>query len=57
MTARLQDWLQGSFPAIVTPMEDNGDLDFQALDALIDWHVEKGPQALWSLGRRGSLLR
>ena len=53
MTARLQDWLQGSFPAIVTPMEDNGDLDFQALDALIDWHVEKGSSGLVVAGTTG----
>jgi 4-hydroxy-tetrahydrodipicolinate synthase len=53
MTVRVKDWLKGSLPAIVTPMEENGDLDFQAFDSLIDWHVEKGSSGLVVAGTTG----
>ena len=53
MTVRVKDWLKGSLPAIVTPMEENGDLDFRAFDSLIDWHVEKGSSGLVVAGTTG----
>lgn len=53
MSVRVQDWLKGSFPAIVTPMKNNGDLDFSAFDALIDWYVEKGSSGLVVAGTTG----
>ena len=31
--------IQGSIPALITPMLDNGDVDYPTLRKLIDWHV------------------
>ena len=53
MTVQVQDWLKGSFPAIVTPMRENGELDFPTFDSLIDWHVEKGSSGLVVAGTTG----
>ena len=33
---------KGSFVALVTPMTESGDVDFDALNALVEWHIEQG---------------
>ena len=38
--------VKGSIVAIVTPMKANGDLDLDALDKLVDFHVESGTKGL-----------
>ena len=45
--------LQGSFVALVTPMSTNGSLDFNALEALIEWHIESGTDGIVSVGTTG----
>lgn len=45
--------IQGSIVAIVTPMFPNGDLDFEALDRLLEWHVESGTDAVVVVGTTG----
>ena len=45
--------LQGSFVALVTPMSPGGGIDFHALEALIDWHVESGTNGIVSVGTTG----
>ncbi|MCP3711933.1 4-hydroxy-tetrahydrodipicolinate synthase [Paraburkholderia sp. CNPSo 3274] len=45
--------LQGSIPAIVTPMHEDGSLDLPAFRKLIDWHVEEGTDALVVVGTSG----
>ncbi|MCP3714805.1 4-hydroxy-tetrahydrodipicolinate synthase [Paraburkholderia sp. CNPSo 3281] len=45
--------LQGSIPAIVTPMHEDGSLDLSAFRKLIDWHVEEGTDALVVVGTSG----
>ncbi|MEX3961571.1 4-hydroxy-tetrahydrodipicolinate synthase [Paraburkholderia sp. EG286B] len=45
--------LQGSIPAIVTPMHRDGSLDLPAFRKLIDWHVEEGTDALVVVGTSG----
>src|SRR3546814_21104603 len=37
---------QGSMVALVTPMHQDGSLDFDAYRKLIDWHVEQGTDVL-----------
>jgi len=37
--------LTGSIVAIVTPMQDDGRLDYPRFKALIDFHIEQGPMA------------
>ena len=34
--------ITGSLVALVTPMLEDGSIDFDAYRALIDWHVEQG---------------
>lgn len=45
--------LVGSIVALVTPMSESGALDWPALDALVDWHVEQGTAAIVAVGTTG----
>ena len=45
--------LQGSLVALVTPMLENGSLDFNTLEALIEWHIESGTNGIVSVGTTG----
>ena len=47
--------LQGSFVALVTPMSPGGGIDFHALEALIEWHVESGTNGIVLLEQRENL--
>ena len=44
---------KGSIVALVTPMLSNGDVDFTQLEALIDFHVREGTDALVIAGTTG----
>jgi len=43
----------GSSVALITPMLDDGSLDYPALDKLIDFHIEAGTSAIVSVGTTG----
>ena len=45
--------LQGSFVALVTPMSPDGSIDFNALEALVEWHIESGTNGIVSVGTTG----
>lgn len=45
--------LKGSIVAIVTPMSDDGRVDFAALDALVDWHIAEGTDGIVAVGTTG----
>lgn len=45
--------LMGSYVAIVTPMLVNGDVDYAALEKLIEIHVENGTHGIVSVGTTG----
>ncbi|HUN91681.1 MAG TPA: 4-hydroxy-tetrahydrodipicolinate synthase [Burkholderiaceae bacterium] len=45
--------IKGSLVAIVTPMRDDGALDFDAYRALIEWHVAEGTNAIVAVGTTG----
>jgi len=45
--------LQGSLVAIVTPMLEDGALDFGAFRRLIDWHIAEGTQGIVVVGTTG----
>jgi 4-hydroxy-tetrahydrodipicolinate synthase len=45
--------LTGSLVALVTPMHDDGTLDFASLERLIDWHLEEGSDAIGIVGTTG----
>lgn len=44
---------RGSFVALVTPMFDNGDVDYHALASLIEFHIDAGTNGLVSVGTTG----
>ncbi len=43
----------GSMVALVTPMQADGSLDWEALDRLVEFHVEKGTDAIVAVGTTG----
>jgi 4-hydroxy-tetrahydrodipicolinate synthase len=43
----------GSIVALVTPMLDNGDVDYPALRRLIDWHIAEGTDCVCVVGTTG----
>jgi 4-hydroxy-tetrahydrodipicolinate synthase len=45
--------ITGSVVALVTPMHEDGGIDYPALRKLIDWHVEEGTDCLSVVGTTG----
>lgn len=45
--------IKGSIVAIVTPMTPAGDVDFDALAALVEWHIAEGTDAIVAVGTTG----
>jgi len=45
--------IRGSIVAIVSPMQDDGKLDFDAYRRLIEWHVAEGTNAIVAVGTTG----
>jgi 4-hydroxy-tetrahydrodipicolinate synthase len=45
--------LQGSLVAIVTPMQEDGSLDFDTFNKLIDWHISEGTDGIVVVGTTG----
>ncbi len=45
--------IQGSIPALITPMLADGQVDYPTLRKLIDWHVAEGTDALVIVGTSG----
>lgn len=45
--------LEGSIVALVTPFTADGDVDFEALGRLVDFHLEAGTDAILTLGTTG----
>jgi len=45
--------ISGSLVAIVTPMHEDGSLDFDAYRRLIDWHIAEGTNAIVAVGTTG----
>ncbi len=45
--------IAGSIVAMVTPMFDDGSIDFEGLRKLIDWHIAEGTDAICVVGTTG----
>jgi len=45
--------IQGSIVALVTPMTEDGAVDYKSLDRLIEFHIEQGTDALVAVGTTG----
>jgi 4-hydroxy-tetrahydrodipicolinate synthase len=52
MTTEIRS-IQGSIPALITPMLTDGQVDYPTLRKLIDWHVAEGTDALVIVGTSG----
>lgn len=46
-------FLRGSIVALVTPMHEDGSVDYDALRRLIDWHVAEGTDCIGVVGTTG----
>ena len=46
-------FLRGSIVALVTPMHDDGSVDYDALRKLVDWHVAEGTDCIGVVGTTG----
>lgn len=44
---------QGSMVALVTPMHQDGSLDWESMAGLVEWHIEQGTQAIVAVGTTG----
>jgi len=45
--------IKGSIVALVTPMQDDGSVDYAALRKLIDWHIAEGTDCIGVVGTTG----
>ena len=45
--------ITGSIVAIVTPMHEDGSVDYDGLKRLVDWHINNGTDAIVSVGTTG----
>ena len=43
----------GSIVALVTPMHEDGRVDYDTLRALIDWHIAEGTNCIGVVGTTG----
>lgn len=45
--------LTGSLVALITPMNEDGSINFKHLHTLIDWHIDQGTHGIVSMGTTG----
>ena len=45
--------ITGSLVALVTPMHPNGDIHWEDLDKLVDFHIENGTHGIVAVGTTG----
>ena len=45
--------LTGSIVALVTPMHEDGSVDYPTLRTLIDWHIQEGTDCIGVVGTTG----
>jgi 4-hydroxy-tetrahydrodipicolinate synthase len=46
---------KGSFVALVTPMNEDGSIDYEGFRTLLDWHRENGTEAILIMGSTGEV--
>ncbi|HRA91556.1 MAG TPA: 4-hydroxy-tetrahydrodipicolinate synthase, partial [Acinetobacter sp.] len=45
--------IQGSIVAIITPMFENGGVDWKSLEKLVEWHIQQGTHSIVAVGTTG----
>lgn len=53
MTTQQAQIIQGSIVAIVTPMFEDGAVDWKSLEKLVEWHIEQGTNSIVAVGTTG----
>jgi len=51
--AQGRERFRGSFPALITPMTESGDIDEAAMRRFVDWQIEQGSNGLVAVGTTG----
>ncbi|MDB3893168.1 4-hydroxy-tetrahydrodipicolinate synthase [Candidatus Thioglobus sp.] len=50
---RINHLLTGSMVALITPMLEDGSVDFSSLESLVEFHIKSGTKAIVSMGTTG----
>lgn len=50
---QLATTIHGSIPALVTPMFEDGSVDWNGLKQLVEWHIEQGTHGIVAVGTTG----
>ena len=45
--------LKGSLVALVTPFYESGEVDYDSLKSLVQWHINEGTNGIVSVGTTG----
>ena len=45
--------LKGSLVALVTPFHESGEVDYNSLESLVQWHIDEGTNGIVSVGTTG----
>ena len=45
--------IQGSIVALVTPMFEDGRVDWKSLEKLVEWHIQQGTHSIVAVGTTG----
>ena len=53
MFEEIKTRLRGSFAPIITPFHENGSIDFETLEDLINWQIESGSHGISVTGTTG----
>lgn len=53
MTTQQAQFIQGSIVAIVTPMFEDGAVDWKGLEKLVEWHIAQGTNSIVAVGTTG----
>lgn len=53
MTQQAAPTIQGSIVAIVTPMFEDGGVDWKGLEKLVEWHIQQGTNSIVAVGTTG----
>ena len=51
--SQLAQNIQGSIVAIVTPMFEDGGVDWKSLEKLVEWHIQQGTHSIVAVGTTG----
>jgi len=48
-----KSFLRGSYPPVITPFKEFGDVDYDAYESLVDWQIREGSHGIVVYGTSG----